>query len=239
MNTDPTYSGTERRLLRVQAASGALFALFLAVHLGNTMLAALGPATYDAAQGQLRAVYQVPAIEVALVVGPLVVHVVASVWRVLRRRRLGQPSPRAVRTRLQRYSAVVLLVFIVGHVVATRGASLIFGVWPGFDAIAFTMVWTPAYFIPYYTLFSVAALYHLINGLAVAMPRLGVRGLVGLRSDRAVLGLSAALALLLVLGVAGFAGAFEEVRGRAIDGSYARMLEALELVDRAALADAK
>jgi hypothetical protein len=44
-------------------------------------------------------------------------------------------------------------------------------------------------------------------------------------------------ALLLVLGVAGFAGAFADVRGRAIDSSYARMLAELGLADRAALAD--
>lgn len=235
MNSERAKHGVERRLLQVQAASGALFALFLAVHLGNTMLAAFGPSTYDAAQGQLRAVYQVPAIEVALVMAPLVVHVVASVWRVLRRRRLGQAGPRAVRSRLQRYSAVVLLVFIVGHVVATRGASLIFGVWPGFDGVAFTMIWTPAYFIPYYTLFSVAALYHLINGMALAVPRLGLRGLAWLRGDRAVLGLAIVGALLLVLGVAGFAGAFEEVRARAIDSDYARVLEEVGLADREAL----
>ena len=82
----------------------------------------------------------------ARVGAPLLLHIVTSVRRVVRRRRLGQPQSRAVRTRLQRYSAVVLLVFIVGHVVATRGASLVYEVWPGFDAIAFTMLWVPAYF---------------------------------------------------------------------------------------------
>ncbi len=221
--------------MQAQAASGALFALFLAAHLVNTMLAALGPATYDAAQGQLRAVYHAPPIEVALVGVPLLVHVIASVWRVVRRRRLGQPAPQAVRTRLQRYSAVVLLVFIVGHVVATRGSSLIYDVWPGFDAIAFTMIWVPAYFIPYYTLFSVAALYHLVHGLSVALPRLGVRGIHGPRTGKVVAGLTIVGAVLLVLGVAGFVGAFADVRGRAVDSSYARMLERLGVADRAAL----
>lgn len=233
-----TEASTDRLLMQVQAASGALFALFLAVHLGNTMLAALGPAAYDAAQGQLRAVYQVPAIEVALVLGPLVVHVAASVWRMLRRRRLGQPQPRALRSRLQRYSAVVLLVFIAGHVLATRGPSLVFGVWPNFDALAFTMIWNPAYFIPYYALFAVAGLYHLIQGLALALPRLGARRWPGLRSQRVVFALASGGALLLVLGVAGFAGAFSEVREGAVDGSYARLLEELGLVDRAAIAGA-
>ena len=204
------------------------------------MLAALGPAVFDAAQGQLRAVYQVAPIEVALVGAPLLLHIVTSVWRGVRRRRLGQPQPRAVRTRLQRYSAVVLLVFIVGHVVATRGASLVYEVWPGFDAIAFTMLWVPAYFFPYYALFAVAALYHLIHGLTVALPRLGVRRMGRLRDGRVVMGLAVVGGVLLLLGVAGFAGAFDdEARGRAIDSRYARLLEELGLADRAAIAGSR
>ena len=81
-----------------------------------------------------------------------------------------------------------------------------------------------------------AALYHLINGLSVALPRLGVRRVGPLRSGRFVMGLAAAGGLLLLLGVAGFAGAFHDVRGRAIDSNYARLLEELEVADRAAVA---
>lgn len=225
--------------MRVQAASGAAFALFLLVHLGNTVAAMAGPAAYDAVQGPLRAVYQVPPIEVALVIGPLLVHVAASVARMLRRR-LGQAAPRAVRSRLQRHSGVVLLVFVFGHVFATRGASLIFGVWPGFDAIAFTMVWNPLYFIPYYTLFAIAGLYHLLHGLTLALPRLGLRGVNGRWTAGAVVGGTIAGALAIVLGIAGFSGAFDEtVRGRAIDSAYARLLEELGFADRAALRDAR
>lgn len=225
----------DRTLMQAQAGSGALFALFLLGHLANTVTAMAGPQTYDAVQGQLRAVYHVPPIEVALVGAPLLAHIVSSVWRMLRRRRLGQPTPRAVRTRLQRWSAIVLLIFIGGHVLATRGASLLYDVWPGFDAIAFTMLWMPAYFIPYYTLFSIAALYHLINGLVVGLPRLGVRPPACLRTDRAIAGLSIVGAVLLVLGVAGFAGAFENVREAAVNSSYARLLEQLGFADWAAL----
>ncbi len=229
MHTDRTI---DRRLMQAQAASGALFALFLTGHLVNMMLAAIGPAVFDAAQGQLQRVYHVPPLEVALVAAPLGVHVVSSVWRMVRRRRAGQEQPRAVRTRLQRYSAVVLLVFIGGHVLATRGASLIYGVFPGFAGVAFTMVWQPALFIAYYTLFSVAALYHLIHGLTVAAPRLGLRAPAWWRTDRAVLGMSLVGAVLLVLGVAGFAGAFTEVRTQAVESDYARLLEELGLARR-------
>jgi succinate dehydrogenase/fumarate reductase cytochrome b subunit len=237
MNTDPSI---DRRLMRVQAASGAAFALFLLVHLGNTMVAMAGPAAYDAVQGTLRAAYQVPPIEVALVIGPLVVHVAASVARMLRRRRLGQPAPRALRSRLHRWSAVVLLVFTLGHVVATRGASLIFGVWPEFDGVAFTMVWTPLYFIPYYTVFAIAGLYHVLHGLTVALPRLGLRGANGRWTGSAVYGCTIAGALAIMLGVAGFAGAFDRtVRGRAVDSAYARLLVELGVADAEAREGAK
>ena len=222
-SSDPTRDGArERALIKVQAASGALFALFLAVHLFNQMVAAAGPAAYDAVQGELRRVYQAPVLELVLVGLPLVVHVVASAWRMVRRRRAGRPAAPATRARLQRYTAIVLLVFVWGHIVATRGASLVFGVFPGFDAIAYTMVWVFGYFFPYYLVFSVAALYHLLNGLAMALPRVGLRG--GPRSGRAIAVAWAAGAVALALGVSGFAGAFHDVRARAVAGDYAALV---------------
>jgi succinate dehydrogenase/fumarate reductase cytochrome b subunit len=233
--SDEHESRVERGLMRLQAGSGALFAVFLLAHLVNQMVAAAGPAAYDGVQAELRAVYQVPAIEVALVGAPLVVHAVTSVLRVLRRRRRGQTTAPAVRTRLQRWSAAVLLLFIVGHVVATRGTSLVYAVFPGFEAIAFTMVWQPAWFIPYYAVFAVAALYHALHGLTLALPRLGLRGAGGRGARAAALWLVVIGSVLLLLGVAGFAGAFEAVRERAIAGDYARVLEDVGLVDRAAL----
>lgn len=223
----------ERTLTRIQAASGALFAVFLLVHLVNQMVAAAGPAPYDALQGELRRVYQTPVIEVVLVAAPLLVHIVVSVWRMIRRRRAGRPAPRTGRARLQRYTAVVLLVFTFGHIFATRGASLLYGVFPGFDGIAYTMVWFFGYFFPYYLLFSIAGLYHLLNGVALALPRLGLRGPSAARSMVTAAWIAGAVALLL--GLAGFSGAFHAVRAAAIESPYARLLDALgvaELVRR-------
>lgn len=230
---DNSESQVERRLVVLQAASGALFAVFLLAHLVNQMVAVAGQAAYDGVQAQLRAVYHVPLIEVVLVAAPLVVHIAVSVLRMVRRRRRGQTAVPAARTRLQRWSAVVLLVFIAGHVFATRGSSLLAGVFPGFDAVAFTMVWMPAFFIPYYAVFAISALYHAVHGLTLALPRLGVRG--GPRRSPVVPGLVAIGAVALVLGVASLAGAFTAVRARAIDSDYARMLEGLGAVDREAL----
>lgn len=231
-SADPALdSARERALVKIQAASGALFALFLAVHLVNQMLAAAGPAVYDAYQGQARAVYQAPALELVLVAVPLVVHVAVSVWRMVRRRRLGLPRATAPRLRWQRRTAIVLLVFTFGHIAATRGASLLYGVFPGFDAIAYTMVYALAYFFPYYLLFSIAALYHLLTGLALALPRIGLAGPRAARSHRAVVAAWAAGALALALGVAGFAGAFHDVHDRAVTSPFARLLAELGFGD--------
>jgi succinate dehydrogenase/fumarate reductase cytochrome b subunit len=158
------------------------------------------------------------------------VHVATSVARMIRRRRRGQTQIPATRTRLQRWSAVVLLVFIAGHVLATRGASAVFGVFPGFEAIAYTMVWRPEYFIPYYSVFSIAALYHAVHGLTLALPRLGLRAAKG--ASPLVPGIVGVGAVLLLLGVAGFAGAFEAVRERAIASDYAALLERLGFAER-------
>ena len=222
----------ERALISVQAASGALFALFLLVHLFNQMLAVAGPTVYDDVQGELRSVYQAPVVELALVGLPLVVHVVVSVWRMVRRKRRGQPAPKGPRARMQRWTAIVLLVFTFGHILATRGTSLIFGVAPGFDGVAYTMVWFFSYFFPYYLIFSVAGLYHLLNGVALSLPRLGLRGPAALRSGRTVFAAWLAGAVALALGLAGFAGAFHDVEARAVASPYAQTLRDQGLADR-------
>ena len=53
----------QRRLARVQAGTGVVFATFLALHLVNTMLGALGPAVYDGVQRVLRLYYQLLPVE--------------------------------------------------------------------------------------------------------------------------------------------------------------------------------
>lgn len=230
--TDPLHDAArERALIRIQAASGALFALFLLVHLGNQMFAAAGPEVYDALQGRLRAVYQVPVVELLLVAVPLLVHVTVSVWRMIRRRRLGQPSARSPRVRWQRRTAIVVLFFTFGHIVATRGPSLLHGVVPGFHGVAYSLVYFFGYFFPYYLLFSIAALYHLLGGLALALPRLGLVGQPAARSARVLTAAWLAGALALALGVAGFAGAWHDVRERAIASPYARLLGELGFAD--------
>jgi len=93
-------------LRRVQAASGLVFFLFASLHLLNTALGALGPDACNGFQRSLRRVYQHPALELGLVLAPLVVHVAASVACMRGRprsvgrsfrQRVGLPARQALR----------------------------------------------------------------------------------------------------------------------------------------------
>lgn len=214
---------SSRRLLQVQAASGLLFAVFLLLHLLNQMLATFGPGAYDGTQRALRRGYQAPPVEIALVLAPLLTHAAAGILRLWRRRSEGKRAPANIYARLHRISGIVLLIFFGGHVAATRGASLLYGVFPEFLGVAFTLKWVPAYFFPYYTVFALAGLYHLIYGLSVALPVLGLRGGSGLRKPALLVPAASVLGLFLVLGLLSQGGILRSV-GHPEETPYARLV---------------
>ena len=160
---------SELKWMKAQALSGAVFGVFLFVHLCNQMVASLGPSSYDGLQGTLRKGYQAPVLEVVLVLAPLLVHVVTAIARMLSRRGSAR-TPVSWRVRLLRWSGYFLLLVFIGHVTATRGASFFFDTFPGFAGLAFTFKWVPAYFWPYYLLLALTGWYHLMHGLSVALP---------------------------------------------------------------------
>jgi succinate dehydrogenase/fumarate reductase cytochrome b subunit len=202
----------DTKWLKWQALSGAMFAAFLFLHLINQMLAVLGQQTYDGFQGTARKGYQAPVLEIVLVLAPLLVHAVCGVVRVWARRGRATPAaPVSLRVRLHRYSGYFLLVFFIGHVLATRGASFFFGAWPGFSGVAFTFKWIPAYFWPYYTLLALSGWYHLVHGLSVALPVLGVKSFGVLHRPQLFAAVVGVGALGLVLGVLSLGGAFFDV----------------------------
>jgi succinate dehydrogenase/fumarate reductase cytochrome b subunit len=194
------------RLSRVQAYSGLLFALFLVIHLANQAVAALGMAQYDEAQRVLRRAYQWAPLELSIVIAPLLVHVAAAIARMAARRRRGLKAPANRSARLHRLSGLVLLVFFAGHVAATRGASLLYGVYPGFQGIAFTLRWVAALFWPYYLLFGIAAVYHLVHGLGVALPLVGAPAARVLRRPAIWGPIVLAGSLCILAGILGFGG---------------------------------
>ncbi|MEM1435593.1 MAG: hypothetical protein AAGG11_16155 [Pseudomonadota bacterium] len=153
-------------LATLQAATGLIFGVFVALHLLNTWLAAFGAETYDGVQRALRAAYQLPPLE-ALILCALLVHLGIGLYRVWQ-----SPRPTVARGRWHRYAGLFLAVFIGGHILAVRGSSWIFDVYPGFEGLAFTLQAVPGYFYPYYFLLALAGLYHGLNGAGIALARL-------------------------------------------------------------------
>jgi succinate dehydrogenase/fumarate reductase cytochrome b subunit len=79
------------------------------------------------------------------------------------------------------------------------------GVWPDFAGVAFTFRWVPLWFWPYYSLLALAGWYHLLYGLAIALPQIGLRASWHLPPRRLrlvfVIGAVALLAAVVSFGV--------------------------------------
>jgi len=194
------------RLRAAQSLSGVVFTAFLLLHLGNQLSAILGASTYDRVQSQLRSGYQVPVIELGLILLPLGVHMGLAIAMMLRR--CGtKPSALTLPARLHRWSGRFLLLVVGGHVAATRMPAVLDGAVPDFAGVAFTFRWVPLWFWPYYSLFALAGWYHLLYGLALTLPQIGFRRASWLLRPRRlgavfVIGAVALLAAVISFGIA-------------------------------------
>ncbi len=162
----------EQGLVRSQTVAGALFFLFLLLHLSNILLAPLGAEVFNEYQRTVRALYQYPVIELVIVMIPIVVHAVAGVSLYFLRR--GKKAVRSLRARLHTWAGVFLLLVIVGHVIAVRGPSFFYGVFPEFEGVSFSLWYFPAFFYPYYFLLAVAGFYHGSGGMMMLLRRFGI-----------------------------------------------------------------
>ena len=208
MSTPTQIAEQERFWIRIQAASGLAFSLFLALHLANTMFAPGGEDSFNAFQGGARRFYQTVLFEVLLVAAPLVTHMTASIVRIVRRRRRGRSEQPTLRTRLHRYSGWFLLTVILGHVTATRIVPLATDTQVRFGDLNFTTVIYGVPFAIYYILLGVSGTYHLLNGLTVASRVFGVRWPSEFARGPAFWVPAGALMALIAIGVASFAGWF-------------------------------
>ena len=190
--------------VRVQALSGLTFLVFAALHLANTALAALGPAVYNGFQRTLRPIYQYPAVELALVLAPIVVHIAAGIVRM--RQRKGLRAPTALRARVHRYAGYFLMLFIVGHVGATRLPPLLAGAYPEFEGVAFTFQFLPLWFYPYYFALGLAGLLHAAIGTPLALAALGLPIRAAWRRGARFWAPVSVAAVCVVLGVAALGG---------------------------------
>ena len=153
----------DRNWAAVQALTGLIFMLFVAVHLANTLLGIGGASAYDAFQELARRVYQHPVVEITLVLLVLPLHILAGISRARLRRR-GITHNASTPQRFHRIAGWFLVIFIFGHIAAVRLPSLLYDVYPRFEGVAFSIAWIPAYFYPYYLLLGLAGLYHATMG---------------------------------------------------------------------------
>jgi succinate dehydrogenase/fumarate reductase cytochrome b subunit len=211
-----------RRLIRVQAISGLVFLSFAGVHLANTMLATAGEGAYDGFQRAARLVYQFPVVEL-VIVGALFVHVAAAVMRIAERRRQKRPSHVPRRLFVHRLSGYFLLAVVFGHIVATRGPSLVSGIYPEFIGLNFSLTSMPWFFFPYYIVFGIAGLYHGLNGATVALTAVHVRLPEALRRGPVFVAGVSLGALLVLLGVLSIGGVIFPVTPNP-DHPFARLL---------------
>ena len=190
-------------LKQLQAGSGLVVAGFVAVHLLNTWFAPFGSGVYDQVQGLLRSAYQFPPLEL-LLLSTLVLHILTGLLRLWR-------EPKRVltwRSRLHRYAGLFLALVIAGHILAVRGASWFFDVYPGFAGVAFSLEAVPGYFYPYYFLLGLAGFYHGLNGTSIALGRFGRSWPLQVRSLKWA---SAVAAALMVTALLAFAGLWTDI----------------------------
>lgn len=166
----PGTVSIEQTLIRIQAVAGSLFFLFLAFHLSNVLVAPLGIEAFNDYQAALRAVYQYPLVEIGVLMAPLAAHAIAGIWLRLLRRKRGARPPR----NLHFWAGIFLLVFVPGHILAVRGPSLVYGIYPEFEGVAFSLWFMPFWFYPYYFVLAMAGLYHGLNGIGRLLVRKGV-----------------------------------------------------------------
>lgn len=189
-----------KHLKKIQAASGATFALFLLLHLSTTISALGGGGTYDTVLLTLRSIYRPHIIVELLLIGiPLTVHVVCAVLSILQRRREGPRTKPSPAVRAHRWTGYFLLLVIAGHIFATR---IMTSGTADFSYLAYSVLnWAPA-IVPYYFILGIAGAVHVVLGLGFA-----ARILIGKRTPPTKVWAVAAIAiaLLVAAGVASIA----------------------------------
>jgi len=172
---------SEMRLIRMQAGTGLVFGTFLVLHLGSTMVGALGQGRYDAFLGLVRRYYQVPAIEIVVICVAGLVHIGCGLLRMLRRRRLarargpGETPPAPTWLRLHRACGWFLVIIIGGHFAATRGPGLWLAMPADFSYLTFSLEHWPLLMFPYYFMLLGSGMFHILHGGVVALNTLGLR----------------------------------------------------------------
>ena len=171
-----SYRLSTKSLIKIQVLSGAIFSIFLLLHLGNTLSSIFGYEVYNKYQEIAQWYYQNPAVEFPLVIFPLLAHSSVGVLLFIRRRK-SKKQQRTLAQKIHSLMGLILLFVVFGHIAATRGISLYANTNVGFGGIAFTFKWMPLYFYPYYFILFMAGFYHAINGLSLIFKKIGLPSL--------------------------------------------------------------
>jgi len=199
------------RLARIQAISGLGFAVFLVLHLATTVSAVGGPASYDSTLGSLRAIYRAhPIVEFTLIGLSAAVHIACAILQILHRRRTGPHPTPAFRLRLHRWSGYVLMLFIVGHVFATRVMPAL-GEGPAdYSYLAYSVLSWPVFINPYYYALGLAGAIHFGLGLGFAASALAPRGFGEAATRRTSIAATVVAGILVFAGVTGIIAGAEK-----------------------------
>jgi succinate dehydrogenase/fumarate reductase cytochrome b subunit len=214
----------EARLIRGQALSGLVFAVFLSLHLANAAAGALGPSAYDGFLARARLVYQFPPFEVLAVGAAAAVHASYGIRRWRARRRAARDGGRAAVPgwlRLHRASGWLLLAVLPGHVLATRGPGLLLDLPADFSFLRFSLQTWPWFMAPYYVALYSAGLYHLLHGSLLALRVAGLRAPApAARGARVLLFIALAAGGAAVAAMAGASGPADTSRYGAFRALY-------------------
>ena len=185
----------DRTLLKLQAASGMVLALFLTGHLAGHLLANIGLDEANAFLHAFRAYVRVAWVELGVLPAALLVHAAVGAVRFMRpsptaaaagatkTAKPAAPSPTpswahpwsspAAVGKWHRWTGLFLSVSLFGHVFATRIAPALFIADSDsvidYNIVTFTLKFKPYLFHPYYVVFAGAGAYHLIHGVGMAI----------------------------------------------------------------------
>lgn len=208
------------QVTKIQAITGALFALFLTPHLlMHILVTHYGEAEYNQTLLFIRKFYQNPIIEVSIIL-LAVIHMVSGVISFWNRQSIKSNIKYPMLHNLHKWSGWFIMVVFFGHFVGGRVLPLLYDIKVDFSYISFPLTNKTArkIFLPYYTLLGLTGTIHLLVGLLKAANRLGLyRNTVTLPKTKSVGALKiwnavvAVFCILMIVGLMNYMGVFYKI----------------------------
>jgi len=171
--------------------------LFLLEHLYMNSFAVMGESSFNRAVNVLHSLPYLWVLELLLIVFPLAFHGLYGFWIMLTGKNevLRYAYYRNIFFYLQRVSAVIVVAFVIWHVYTLRLSSLVSGVMVTFNDV--TASFSNPFFIVFYIVGVVAAVFHFTNGIATFLMTWGFT--IGEKSQKTATVVSGIFFIILVL----------------------------------------